>query len=215
MRAAGVPHTAGIGCGLAYCRRRRDERQMAVSTMDRTRPSWPIPEPQWPFPALPDELSFLADVDAQLHAAQLAEISAQVVASGLWRDYVAVCEDYRDYRLVFENDYIDVWVLSWLPGQETGFHDHDISEVGLCVAQGAIREHHMHVHQPDSSHVLLPGQSQEGPFGYIHRVEHFDGDPAVSVHSYSPPLAWVGQYRENGGQMVRLRQPGRTRLSPT
>ena len=185
-----------------------------MSTIAAQRPTWPTPEPRWPFPELPAELAFLAGIDRQGHAPELGEISARIVESGLWRDYVAVCEDYRDYRLVFENDYIDVWVLSWLPGQETGFHDHDISEVGLCVAEGAIREHHMHVHQPDSSHVLRPGQPQEGPFGYIHRVEHFEGEPAVSVHSYSPPLAWVGQYRESGGQMVRLKQPGRTRLSP-
>ena len=186
-----------------------------VTTAARPRPSWPTPEPKWPFPELPDELSFLADIDRQLHAPALAHISSTIVESGLWRDYVAVCEDYRDYRLVFENDYIDIWVLSWLPGQETGFHDHEISEVGICVADGAIREHHMHVHADDTSHVIVPGQTQEGPFGYIHRVEHWEGDPAVSVHSYSPPLAWVGQYRESGGQMLRLRQPGRTRLSPT
>lgn len=186
-----------------------------MSTLARPRPSWPTPEPRWPFPELPSELEFLAEIDHQCHAAELGEISRRVVESGRWRDYVAACEDYRDYRLVFENDYVDVWVLSWLPGQETGFHDHDISEVGLCVAQGAVREHHMHVHQPDTSHVIRPGQVQEGPFGYIHRVEHWEGDPAVSVHSYSPPLAWVGQYREAEGQMLRLRQPGRTRLSPT
>lgn len=186
-----------------------------MSTVSRPRPSWPIPEPKWPFPELPAELGFLAEIDRQLHAPALADISSRIVESGLWRHYVAVCEEYRDYRLVFENDYVDIWVLSWLPGQETGFHDHDISEVGICVAEGAIREHHMHVYQPDTSHVIRPGETQEGPFGYIHRVEHFEGEPAISVHSYSPPLAWVGQYRENGGQMVRLRQPGRTRLSPT
>ena len=185
-----------------------------MSTIARPRPAWPTPEPRWPFPDLPDALGFLADVDCQLHAPQLAELSARIVESGRWRDYVAVSEEYRDYRLVFENDYIDVWVLSWLPGQETGFHDHDISEVGLCVADGAIREHHMHLHADDTSHILRPGESQEGPFGYIHRVEHHEGAPAVSVHAYSPPLAWVGQYREQGGQLLRLRQPGRTRLAP-
>lgn len=186
-----------------------------MSTLSRPRPSWPIPEPKWPFPALPGALSFLPEVDRQMRAPELADLSRRIVEGGRWQDYVAVCEDHRDYRLVFENDYVDIWVLSWLAGQETGFHDHDISEVGICVAQGAIRESHMHLHQEDTSHVLRPGVPQEGPFGYIHRVEHLEGDPAVSVHSYSPPLAWVGQYREQGGRMLRLKQPGRTRLSPT
>ncbi len=174
-----------------------------------------MPEPRWPFPVLPEGLAFLADVDRQLRAPELAAMSARIVASGLWRDYVAVCEDYRDYRLVYENDFIDVWVLSWLPGQETGFHDHDLSEVGICVAAGMIREHHMHLDRPATCQVMTPGQEQEGPLGYIHRVEHWDGVPAVSVHAYSPPLAWVGQYREEGAHVVRLRHPGRTRLAPS
>ncbi len=185
-----------------------------VSTITHPRASWPTPEPSWPFPDLPEGLRFLAEVDHQLHAPDLARLSARIVDSGLWRDYVVVCEDYRDYRLMFENDYVDVWVLSWLPGQETGFHDHDLSELGLCVAQGVIREHHMHLHAADTDHLVHPGESHEGPFGYIHRVEYQAGEPAVSVHAYSPPLAWVGQYREQGGQLLRLRQPGRSRLAP-
>ncbi|GEM_PF-587816 len=188
--------------------------ERVISTSLRPRPSWPTPEPRWPFPELPAQLSFLAEVDRQIHAPQLAELSAEIVQSGRWRDYVTVCEEYRDYRLVYENDFIDVWVLSWLPGQETGFHDHEISEVGICVAQGAIREHHMHLHASDTQHVMGEGQTQQGPFGYIHRVEYEEGAPAVSVHAYSPPLAWVGQYREQSGQLLRLRQPGRTRLAP-
>ena len=35
---------------------------------------------------------------------------------------------------------MDAWILSWMPGQGTGFHDHYISGVGLCVASGSVRE---------------------------------------------------------------------------
>ena len=35
---------------------------------------------------------------------------------------------------------MDAWVLSWMPGQGTGFHDHYISGVGLCVASGCVHE---------------------------------------------------------------------------
>jgi hypothetical protein len=174
---------------------------------------WPIPTRQL-FPKLPKALKFLAQIDCCLDASELVKISTRIVESGLWQNYRVVCQDFRDYRLVFENDYVDIWVLSWMPGQETGFHDHDISSVGICVADGVIEEQHMHVYRPDTCHLLFPGQTQEGPVGYIHRVLHSEGKPAVSVHSYCPPLAWVGQYREKGGYMVRLREPGRTRLTP-
>lgn len=141
-------------------------------------------------------------------------MTRRIYESGVWRDYIVVSPDLRDYRLIYENDFTDVWALSWLPGQTTGFHDHHISEVGITVAQGGVRESHLHLGADPTSHVLSAGQSQEGPFGYIHQVAFEWGDPAVSLHAYSPPLVFVGQYREQDGRMVRLQEPGRKRLSP-
>ena len=39
------------------------------------------------------------------------------------------------------------------------------------------------------------GVVRTGPGGYIHSVSHVEGEPAVSIHAYSPPLTCVGQYR--------------------
>jgi hypothetical protein len=36
----------------------------------------------------------------------------------------------------------------------------------------------------------------------------------VSIHAYSPVLRTVGQYRQRDGRMIRLPEPGRTRLTP-
>ena len=49
----------------------------------------------------------------------------------------------RRYELLYEDDRMDAWVLSWMPGQATGFHDHYISSLGLCIAQGCVREDQM------------------------------------------------------------------------
>ncbi|MFN8108398.1 MAG: cysteine dioxygenase family protein [Thermoleophilia bacterium] len=173
-----------------------------------------LPPPPWPFPTLPAELRFLEDIDQVLTSAQLVEVVRRISQTGLWSDYTVVSQDYRDYRLVFENEFTDIWVLSWLPGQTTGFHDHDRSQVGLGVMQGALRESHMRLGDTPVNHVLRAGQFQEGPFGYIHQVAHEEGDLAVSIHAYSPPLVAVGQYRQVDGRMVRLAEPGRTRLTP-
>ena len=42
---------------------------------------------------------------------------------------------------------------------------------------------------------LRPGDTRQGGPGYIHRVRHETGEPAVTIHVYSPRLDWVGQYR--------------------
>lgn len=173
-----------------------------------------LPPPPWPFPPLPQQLRFLEGIDRVHTAPELVEISRRIADSGCWRDYVVESHEYRDYRLVFENEYTDIWVLSWLAGQTTGFHDHDRSQVGIAVVQGAVREWHPRMGQEPTSHVMRAGATQKGSFGYIHQVAHEEGDIAVSIHSYSPPLVAVGQYRMHDGRMVRLPEPGRTRLTP-
>ncbi|MEZ5080479.1 MAG: cysteine dioxygenase family protein [Thermoleophilia bacterium] len=174
-----------------------------------------LPPPPWPFPDLPDSLRFLEDIDRVHDASELVVIARRIVESGLWRDYVVENHEFRDYRLIFENEFTDIWALSWLPGQTTGFHDHDASEVGICVAHGAVREWHPVHEAPPLDHVIAEGATQEGPLGYIHQVAHEYGDPAVTIHAYSPPLVRVGQYRERDGRMIRLPEPGRTRLTPS
>jgi quercetin dioxygenase-like cupin family protein len=168
----------------------------------------------WTYPPLTPELGFLRDIDRVMSAAELAVVTRRIAASGAWRDFVVVSDDLRDYRLIYENEHTDVWALSWLPGQETGFHDHDVSEVGITIVQGAVLEGHMRLGDAPTERVLREGDSAEGGFGYIHRVGHLEGTPAVSLHAYSPPLRWVGQYRQRDGRMLRLKEPGRTRLSP-
>ena len=42
-------------------------------------------------------------------------------------------------RLTCDDDH-EVWLLSWLPGQRTGFHDHGESAGAFTVARGALRE---------------------------------------------------------------------------
>jgi len=109
---------------------------------------------------------------------------------------------------------MDAWILSWMPGQGTGFHDHYISGVGLCVAQGCVREDMMVYGSEPQSRLLREGSTRQGGPGYIHRVNHDEGTPAVTVHVYSPRLDWVGQYRlAEDGVVQREVRPGRNELT--
>ncbi len=42
-----------------------------------------------------------------------------------------------------------VWLLSWLPGQRTGFHDHGSSGGAFTVVQGCLRERAAYGGRPD------------------------------------------------------------------
>jgi hypothetical protein len=55
-----------------------------------------------------------------------------------WLALVRYDADHRWYqRLGWDEDH-EVWLLSWLPGQRTGFHDHG-SSGGACTGSGRPR----------------------------------------------------------------------------
>jgi predicted metal-dependent enzyme (double-stranded beta helix superfamily) len=119
----------------------------------------------------------------------------------------------RRYRLLYEDSQLDIWVLSWMPGQKTGFHDHGDSNVALTTVQGAVLEQQIRLGTTNISRELAPGRLQHGPAGYIHSVTHTSGQPAVTLHAYSPPLTNVGQYRAGTqGELRREQQHGRQEL---
>ena len=80
--------------------------------------------------------------------------------------------------------------------------------------RGCVREDLMVYGGEPQSRALQEGDTRRGGPGYIHRVSHEDGLPAVSVHVYSPRLDWVGQYRlDEDGVMQREVRPGRNELT--
>lgn len=146
---------------------------------------------------------------------ELEDVARDIAArQELWEPLARSDADHRRYELVYEDDRMDAWILSWMPGQGTGFHDHYISGVGLCVASGYVREDLMVYGAEHQSRQLRAGDSRQGGPGYIHRVSHDEGAPAVTVHVYSPRLDWVGQYRlDENAVMQREVRPGRNELT--
>ena len=131
----------------------------------------------------------------------------------LWESLTLADTARRRYRLAFENEQTDIWVLSWMDGQRTGFHDHDRSAVGLAIAHGAVVERQLLLPSGATALTLSEGDSRQGPAGYIHSVGHHIGEPAVSIHCYSPPLLVVGQYRvDETGVLRRETEHGRREL---
>ncbi len=160
-------------------------------------------------------LDGLVPHDALLTPHQLEDVARNLAArTDLWEPLVHDDATHRRYELVYEDDRMDAWILSWMPGQGTGFHDHYISGVGLCVARGCVQEDLMVYGGAHQSRTLQEGDTRRGGPGYIHRVSHDDGLPAVTVHVYSPRLDWVGQYRlDEDGVMQREVRPGRNELT--
>jgi predicted metal-dependent enzyme (double-stranded beta helix superfamily) len=161
-------------------------------------------------------LSALVPHAGLLTAEELEDVAASIAARpDIWEPLVRVDSERRRFELVYEDERMDAWVLSWMPGQGTGFHDHYVSSVGIACVQGKVREDLLRFGAPEVEFLLHPGDTRRGGPGYIHRVQHAFGEPAVTVHTYSPRLDEVGQYRvEADGVMRREAAPGRIELTP-
>ncbi len=160
------------------------------------------------------QLVFQQQPEGNLDQAQLKGLVKSIAdRPDLWEPLTVTDEHRRRYRLLYEDERIDVWVLSWMAGQGTGFHDHDHSSVALMCVQGAIFEKQMRLPSGVSGVKMLTGSVRSGGPGYIHAVNHLQGRPAVSLHAYSPPLIHVGQYViDEHGILERKIEHGRREL---
>jgi hypothetical protein len=132
---------------------------------------------------------------APLSPARLAGLAGAIAADpGQWRQVVRYATGERWYtRLELTQDY-EIWLLSWLPGQRTGFHDHGGASGALAVAAGEVLERTAVVGRTGiASRTLRAGTVRSFGPGYLHDVAGA-GQPAVSVHAYSPPLALMRRY---------------------
>ncbi|WP_062216346.1 cysteine dioxygenase family protein [Streptomyces sp. NBRC 109706] len=78
----------------------------------------------------------------------------------------------------------EVWLLSWVPGQGSGRHDHGPSSGVYTVLEGALTE----AADGRGSRVLTPGSLRVFAPGYVHEVVNAALTPAVSLHVYFPGL---------------------------
>ncbi|MGV9271152.1 cysteine dioxygenase [Kitasatospora sp. NPDC003701] len=97
----------------------------------------------------------------------------------------------------------EVWLLSWLPGQSSGFHDHGVSSGVMTVVQGELIERSL-THTGEGARTLRPGGHRVFSSGYLHEVVNGALEPAVSIHLYTPGLTEMNQY---GGAGVPEQHP--------
>jgi rhodanese-related sulfurtransferase/mannose-6-phosphate isomerase-like protein (cupin superfamily) len=129
---------------------------------------------------------------------ELIELLRAFADSTQWLDRVRLRSDRRWYERLFEGPEYDVWLISWMPGQSTGFHDHGASSGAFLVTAGTLEEHDGG-HEPK---VLSAGQARAFGSGFAHDVRNVSQAPSISIHVYSPPLTKMNEYELEEGQLV-------------
>ncbi|MEA2482831.1 MAG: hypothetical protein QOC55_778 [Thermoleophilaceae bacterium] len=132
-----------------------------------------------------------------------------------WEPLVRADRERRQYELLREDEDVVVWLISWMDGHDTGYHDHDFSAGAVAVAQGAVREDRLRVGGAPHSRVYQAGEVLAFEGSDIHRVRHVSGEPAVTIHAYSPPPQRSGAYIfDTSGSLLRRSVPATQELRP-
>ena len=148
-----------------------------------------------------------------LGARQLAMVVRRLAASPAdWLTRVRLNPGGRWYERIHLDGSHEVWVISWLPGQATGFHDHGGSAGAFAVVWGTLLERRV-AGGVTTGHVLAKpvGAGGSRAFGprYIHDVRNAAASTvAVSVHAYSPPLPAMTRYALTPDGLVQVATEG-------
>jgi len=125
----------------------------------------------------------------------------------LWRHLLHRSPDERHYVRMLADSHLEVWLICWCPTQETGFHDHGGSRGAVAVLQGMLSETLPSIGGEHPRALYRRGDCFSFGESHIHDVQHAAGDPAASLHAYSPPLGEMGFYElDDGGTLTR--RPG-------
>ncbi|RKN08747.1 cysteine dioxygenase [Streptomyces radicis] len=122
------------------------------------------------------------------HPATVAEFAALIAGiaedGSCWRPLVRYDAASRWYHRLLTGPGYEVWLLSWVPGQGSGRHDHGRSSGVCAVLSGALTESAA----GRGERVLTPGSMRAFAPGYVHEMVNVSLEPAVSLHVYFPGL---------------------------
>ncbi|SED49452.1 Cysteine dioxygenase type I [Streptomyces sp. 2131.1] len=124
---------------------------------------------------------------AREHPVTVAEFVglARTIAADrdLWAPLVQYDATSRWYHRLRKGPGYEVWLLSWVPGQGSGLHDHGPSSGVLTVLDGELTER-----TDRGKRTLGAGAQRVFAPGYLHDVVNDSLEPAVSLHVYYPGL---------------------------
>jgi len=108
--------------------------------------------------------------------ALVAEVSAR---PELWESRIDRGSEQRMYASLHRDAHVDVWAIFWHPGNDTGWHDHDISSGAVQVVQGALTNCGLRVGALDRRRTHRAGGSFSFDPPFDVRDRHGDLDPRL------------------------------------
>lgn len=127
----------------------------------------------------------------------------------VWRPFVSFDQEERHAARVATATEYEVWLLTWLPGQSTGLHDHGEASGAFAVLSGEVGESSLTSSRGVGSPALVRRRLAEGrirSFGpdHVHDVAHAGHAPAVTLHAYAPVLTTMRRFTLGEDRKARV-----------
>jgi cysteine dioxygenase len=156
--------------------------------------------PTLTFPDLADKLSALNAVPA------LADLNELVERTKITEDdiqpYLGFKEGNYSRHRVMKNEFVEMLVLCWKPGQRTPIHDHNGAHGAVFVHEGILWEtvfgYDIETGLNYQSHrELRAGGLTGSEIPDIHQLGNPDvsGRDLITIHIYAPPLGVLKTYK--------------------
>ena len=88
---------------------------------------------------------------------------------------------------------MDVWLISWPEGTETGWHDHGEASGAFAVASGLVLEQTWALGAVQQRTLAEADTRSFGP-DHVHNVVGVGPGRALTVHAYAPALVTMGRF---------------------
>lgn len=105
-----------------------------------------------------------------------------------WSAHVRFNQESRTWHQLVKTDEVDVWLITWLRGHSTGFHNHGSSRAAFTVLQGQLIEQTVRPKGSVAERVCTAGSVVSVAAGSVHATTNESYVPVISIHAYSPPL---------------------------
>jgi hypothetical protein len=129
---------------------------------------------------------------------ELRELTSLVSSelAGTLLDIVEINDEQRWWARLGLTSGVELWLLSWAPGQGTEPHDHGGASGSFAVLFGELQEKYRYPAGPVRAAEHGMGASIGFGRGRAHQVRNVSSVNAASVHAYSPPLLPVRHYAD-------------------
>lgn len=134
---------------------------------------------------------------------ETAEISAEELSP-----YIGFKEGNYWRHRVCRNQFVEMLVLCWRPGQRTPIHDHNGSHGGVKICGGMLWETTFTFHpvkglKYNSAREYAPGAVTGSAIPDIHQLGNPDvsGQDLITLHVYAPPLGVLHTYKPGSAKI--------------